>query len=452
MQVSQIPQKISVPFASAGGKNTIPVPSQISVTPGAASFSDGFPPLTRTAVLAGGVPPFGLDMNGILYDITVVQQWQSAGGQFKYDLAFSTSIGGYPKGATLLSSNNDAYWVSTADDNTTDPDSALANNWASLSSYGIAIVGGLTNVNVALTPEQFNKRTIVLAGALTGDLNILFPVNQQPVRVVNNTTGPWTVSCKTSGGIAYAVVQGGQEGFYGDGANLVPALGNTPPKFDDSTRPATSEFVKQAGVHHADPVTYSASTALLAATAVGALVIANGNVAPITFTLPQSAACDPGSTMTIANTSQYPVTVVPYAGEFINSGNTGVTSVVIAAGESVCMSLTGTIWVFFAGSAQLKYMASFAALLSGNGYQKLPSGMIKQWGSIATPGSALGVVITFPIAFPNACLAMTGVDAQSDANSVGLSINSTTQATARTKRVDTGAYVSAIIYWEATGY
>ena len=64
------PTKITVPFANTGSKNTIPVPSQISVTPGAASYTDGFPPLTMTPKASGGVPPFGQDMNGILYAIT----------------------------------------------------------------------------------------------------------------------------------------------------------------------------------------------------------------------------------------------------------------------------------------------------------------------------------------------------------------------------------------------
>lgn len=39
----------------------------------------------RTPLVAGGVPPYGQDMTGILYTITIIQQWQSAGGSFKYD-------------------------------------------------------------------------------------------------------------------------------------------------------------------------------------------------------------------------------------------------------------------------------------------------------------------------------------------------------------------------------
>lgn len=40
--------------------------------------------------------------------------------------------------------------------------------------------------------------------------------------------------------------------------------------------------------------------------------------------------------------------------------------------------------------------------LANNGYQKLPGGLILQWGGFLTTAGA--ATITFPIAFPNACL------------------------------------------------
>ena len=85
MQSSNIPSRIPVPFANAAGPsyvNTIPVNSQIGITNGRASLADGFPPLTFTPLSAGGIPPFGSDMNGILKEITAIQQWQQANGAF----------------------------------------------------------------------------------------------------------------------------------------------------------------------------------------------------------------------------------------------------------------------------------------------------------------------------------------------------------------------------------
>ena len=57
MQLINAPGKLVLPFANAGAKNTIPTASQIGIVAGAASLTDGFPPLTRTPLAAGGVPP-----------------------------------------------------------------------------------------------------------------------------------------------------------------------------------------------------------------------------------------------------------------------------------------------------------------------------------------------------------------------------------------------------------
>lgn len=53
------------------------------------------------------------------------------------------------------------------------------------------------------------------------------------------------------------------------------------------------------------------------------------------------------------------------------------------------------------GSLTVGTGGSFLASLSANGYQKLPSGIIIQWGN-ATTGGGGGVTVTFPISFPTA--------------------------------------------------
>jgi hypothetical protein len=221
MLVSQLPTKIPLPFANSGTKNAIPTASQIGITAGAASLTDGFPPLTFTPLASGGVPPAGADFNGLFNLITAIQQWQSAGGAFKYDATFSTSIGGYPKGAVLCSTSNDLYWLNLADGNTTDPDSVASANWVVLDAYGVTAVTGLTNANVTLTPTQSGKPVITLAGTLSGNVQIIFPTWLQQWRVLNNTTGAFTVTCKTAAGTGIVVPQGGERLVYGDGTNLL---------------------------------------------------------------------------------------------------------------------------------------------------------------------------------------------------------------------------------------
>lgn len=148
MQANNAPAKIPLPFANSGTKNTIPTASQIAVTPGAASLTDGFPPLTRTPIAAGGVPPFGADMNGILFEISANTQWENAGGFYPYDATFSTAIGGYPKGAVLAKVANNGLWMSTVDNNTSNPDTGGA-GWVD------TLTGRLLNTQIFATSGTY---------------------------------------------------------------------------------------------------------------------------------------------------------------------------------------------------------------------------------------------------------------------------------------------------------
>ncbi len=149
MQSSQIPSKFQIPFANGAGSGyirQIPVASQISVTPGAASLTDGFPPLTFISEGSGGIPPFGQDMNGILNEITAWIQWGNAGAPVVYDATFSAAIGGYPKGTILTSVVGGSWWLSTAENNLSNPDTGGA-GWLYL-AYGLTYAGN-PNGNVA---------------------------------------------------------------------------------------------------------------------------------------------------------------------------------------------------------------------------------------------------------------------------------------------------------------
>lgn len=130
MLASSIPAKFNIPFAnSAGGSFIRPIPqaSQIGITPGAASLTDGFPPLNFTPNASGGIPPFGEDFNGLLNQSTAWDRWFSAGGPVAFDPTFSTGVGGYPNGAVVGSRTVPGnYWMSTTDNNTTDPDAGGA--------------------------------------------------------------------------------------------------------------------------------------------------------------------------------------------------------------------------------------------------------------------------------------------------------------------------------------
>jgi hypothetical protein len=145
MLASNIPAVFNIPWANGAVApyiHAVPEASQVTITPGAASLTTGFPPLNFQSYTAGGIPPFGNDLNGILNQITAWQRWTQAGGLPRYNAAFQTAIGGYPSGAVLIDATNKWLWVSTADSNVTNPDTGGA-GWLPLTPrYQAAGVAG----------------------------------------------------------------------------------------------------------------------------------------------------------------------------------------------------------------------------------------------------------------------------------------------------------------------
>ncbi len=134
MKLTDKPRQIAVPFASGtADKNTIPNnATQETKEKGKAAYDSGFPPLTMTAIAAGGIPPHGKDFNGLLNDITAAIRFSQAGGHYTFDSVFAQAIGGYAKGATVLSADGSKIWWNTVEANTTDPDGASAAGWKNL--------------------------------------------------------------------------------------------------------------------------------------------------------------------------------------------------------------------------------------------------------------------------------------------------------------------------------
>ena len=173
MLISAIPTRLQKAFADSGTKNAIPTASQIGITPGAASLTDGFPPLTFTPLASGGVPPAGADVNGILNMISANTKWMNAGGTYTWDSTFQTAIGGYPKCAMVQKADNSGWWVSTVDGNTTNPDTGGA-GWVEFTPQGGAQslgANGYKNLPGGLILQWGGYN-----GSASGDVNAAFPI------------------------------------------------------------------------------------------------------------------------------------------------------------------------------------------------------------------------------------------------------------------------------------
>lgn len=148
-----------------GGRTfPFPVASQQGVINGAASLNDGFPPLTMTSPANGGVPPFGIDMNGVLYPHSAWVVFLAAGQIPGYDATLQTAMGGYALGARIAQASNPlATWVSTVNGNMTDPDTGGAGWVSSVALYSAAALTG-TNDVVLPGPSDY---VINIAAAVT---------------------------------------------------------------------------------------------------------------------------------------------------------------------------------------------------------------------------------------------------------------------------------------------
>jgi hypothetical protein len=77
-------------------------------------------------------------------------------------------------------------------------------------------------------------------------------------------------------------------------------------------------------------------------------------------------------------------------------------------------------------------LGQFPSSLSANGYQKLPSGLIIQWGSLPTLAANSSVNVTYPIAFPNGLLAFSCVGGATTAGA-GIATNYNASGTGNAK-------------------
>lgn len=215
------PTQIAVPFATSGLKNAIPATSN-SVT-GNAGYDAGFPATNMTPKEAGGIPPFGQDFNGILYDITVAIRYLEAGMQFPYSSTFSTAVGGYPLGALVSRTDSTGLWRNTTANNTVDPESSGVTGWIPEDAGGVGV--SMTNANITLTNLQASKTIIIIVGTLTANLQLIFPAFVKQWLVVNNATGAFTVTCKTSAGSGVAVPTSSVRPIYCDGGSIFTSSG-----------------------------------------------------------------------------------------------------------------------------------------------------------------------------------------------------------------------------------
>lgn len=219
-----IPKFIRTAFAQLGQRNVIPETTN-NIT-GAAGYNQGFGEINMLPEGAGGIPPDGKDMNGILYELSAAIQFSQAGRYFPFNQDFANAIGGYDKGAIVASQSDlSVAYQSTIDANSVAPPSA---GWkifgdvpnASMEASGIIRIATIleslgVSESLAVSPAGLkslrdrltfleNRRGLGFGQVVTSFTNIERPANTW---FLNNTINPKFVNAikSPSGNIIWVI-------------------------------------------------------------------------------------------------------------------------------------------------------------------------------------------------------------------------------------------------------
>lgn len=175
-------------------------------------------------------------------------------------------------------------------------------------------------------------------------------------------------------------------------------LGVTAPQFANDKKFATTEFVQRALGNKSKLIVYTANATLTAADMGGEHWAGAGGVK--TLTLPSVASVTEGAMLHFFGNGQG-LHLVCAGGEFINNALAGsVATLDIPTSGRLTLVVAGAAWYAIDGASALGGSSEFMNNKASSGYQKLPSGLIIQWGALTSSGSA-DITASFPIAFPN---------------------------------------------------
>ncbi|WP_197419263.1 gp53-like domain-containing protein [Burkholderia sp. BDU5] len=192
-------------------------------------------------------------------------------------------------------------------------------------------------------------------------------------------------------------------------ANLqaaINAAGITAPQFDNSTKLATTAFAQRAlGNRQAISSTNTNQTLTLAQCGQ---TLQYYSVSGGVWTLPAAATIPNGAEYEILNGGSGTLLIQVAGGsdKIISSSGVAITSITLQSGDSIRIVGSAGSYVYATGgTGTIQWSASFGSSIALNGYQKLPSGWIIQWGAFTSSASG-DTSVAWPIAFPNTCLSV----------------------------------------------
>lgn len=233
---------------------------------------------------------------------------------------------------------------------------------------------------------------------------------------------------------------------------LLQALSDatTQAQFNDSQKIATTEFVRNAQ-GNLSGISSANASATLSLSQIGNLFAFYGSTAGQTITLPDASTVPAGYGYDLINQASVPVTIKGHSSQNINSNTLGGASaantVVLKPGDSIYITSNGvSAWDSFGITTGNQFPASLAT----SGYQKLPSGLIIQWGT-TTGGGSGGTTVTYPLAFTSAPSVVMSCKSNSNITVTGVT-PSTSSFIWYSYISNTGGGTTCEALWIAIGY
>lgn len=273
-------------------------------------------------------------------------------------------------------------------------------NATSTQTLTTAALGALVNITATGTTQTLPPASACPNGT---SITLVYMQSSGSATVTRNGTdalsfgqGSSANSITLSPGEEVQFVSNGANGWVSAGQTL--STGVTPPQFDNSTKLATMASVQRALGNRAGLVQLQAGNQALTVAQAGSLVTTFGASGAVNLTIPPVTSFTLlGVSYLIVNTSSFTLTLSS-ASQFSAPSGNGGTTFVLQPGTGVELISDGGSWncIGSVGVAQL----------AANGYQKFPSGMIIEWGSV--PYNTTSTVYSFPLAFPNNAFQIAG--------------------------------------------
>lgn len=225
---------------------------------------------------------------------------------------------------------------------------------------------------------------------------------------------------------------------------------------DGSVRDAQSTAIRSLMGNYSGIKILAGETALTVSD-TGLLCLGAGSLAGSDVTLPKLSATIPGQTINISAGAGI-FNLKPFTGDpGISIGLSVLSTVPIDVFESIILVSQPNGWRVVSGTVLNKYSGMFAATLANNGYERLPSGLIQQWGRVtATSGTGAGIA-TLPIAFPKGALGGFATASRDNVSASVTGLSETTISVSGINHTNASPYNGnaedgTVFYYFAIGY